>query len=131
MTTPSYESTVDHFGLTDQQLGAECRDEHLRLLASRLNSWRNIDFQLEKGVLDAIDHEPLDDEGKRRKLLERWKEAYGHEATYERLVRCLVDSQRMDLAGFVCGTCKKAREGKLQMYILLPLCIAMFWQLIN
>lgn len=121
MTTPSYESTVNHFGLTDQQLLTECRDEDLRLLASRLNNWRNIDLQLEKGALDAIDHEPLDEEGKRRKLLERWKETFGHEATYERLVRCFVDSQRMDLAGFVCSICKKAREGELQMYILLRL----------
>lgn len=112
MTSPSYERTVDHFGLTDRQLSAECPDDHLRLLASRLNKWRNIDLQLEKGVLDAIDHEPLDEEGKRRKLLERWKEAYGHEATYCRLVRCLVDSQRMDLADLVCEACKKATEGE-------------------
>lgn len=112
MATPSYESTVNHFGLAVCQLQAECRDEHLRALASRLNKWRNIEWQLEKGVLDAISHEPLDEEGKKRKLLERWKEVYGHEATYERLVRCLVESQRIDLADFVCDTCKKAFGGK-------------------
>ena len=108
MSAPSFESVVAHYGLTGGQLHAECGDDVLRSLAPRMNRWRNIDLELDSGVVDAIERESsTDDEGKRRKLLERWKEKFGHEATYERLVRDFVASDRSDLAGIVCEACKK------------------------
>lgn len=98
---------MNHHSLTTSQLQAVCQDDALRTLAPQMNSWRNVDLGLEKGVLEAIDHEPLDEEGKRRKLLERWKEMLGHEATYERLIGCLLVSKRTDLADVVCeAACK-------------------------
>jgi hypothetical protein len=73
-----------------------------------MNRWRNVDLELESAVVDAIERESsTDEEGKRRKLLERWKEIYGHEATFERLVSSLIASGRADLAGGACEACKK------------------------
>ena len=108
MSAPSFESTVAHHGLTGDQLRTECGDDVLRSLAPRMNRWRNVDLELESAVVDAIERESsTDEEGKRRKLLERWKEIYGHEATYERLVRGFIASGRADLAGNACEACKK------------------------
>ena len=108
MSAPTFKSMVDYHGLTHDQLCTVCGDDVLRSLAPRMNRWRNVDLELDSGVVDAIETESnTDEEGKRRKLLERWKEVYGHEATYERLVRGFIASSRADLAGNVCEACKK------------------------
>ena len=52
--------------------------------------------------MDAIDHECTAEEGKRRELLERWQQSYGYQATYERLINCLLKASRADLADVVC-----------------------------
>ena len=108
MSAPTFKSVVDHHGLTGDQLCTVCGDDVLRSLAPRINRWKNVDLELDSGVVDAIDREGnIDEEGKRRRLLERWKEIYGHEATYERLVRGFLASSRADLADTVCKACKK------------------------
>ena len=108
-SVPTYESTLEHYGLTDTQLKEKCRECVLRKLASKLDRWREmaIHLKLEKGVTDSVDGERLEEEGKRYRLLERWTQISGHKATYERLVRCLLEATRADLAEFVCETIKE------------------------
>lgn len=104
MNGPTYESTLEHYGLTDTQLKVKCSEYVLRKLASKLDRWREIaiHLKLEKGVTDSVDGEHLNEEGKRYRLLERWTQILGHKATYERLVRCLLEATRADLADIVC-----------------------------
>ena len=116
-TAPTYEKMVEHHGLSSHQLQEPCPDDVLHTLAKKMNRWQNVavDLELDKIVVDAIEiKQQIDEEGKRRNLLERWKEKFGHAATYERLTRCLVKSERADLADLVCEECKKLvpRPGK-------------------
>lgn len=110
MSAPTYEKMVEHHKLSSSQLQTTCPDDVLHKLAKKMNRWQSVapDLELEnlKTVIDAIEREQIDDEGKRRNLLERWKETFGHEATFKRLTRCLINSSRADLAGFVCNECK-------------------------
>ena len=99
----SYESLVRNYNLSERQLQVECSEKVFRVLAKNLTKWRNLEpyLELDKGVLDAIDHESLDEEGKRRELLGRWRESYGPDATCEKLIRCLLNASRADLADAV------------------------------
>ena len=106
--THSYEAMVASYGLTTNQLCTVCNDDVLQSLAPRMNQWQSIDLKLDSEVMDAIDGESsTDEEGKCCKLLECWKEKYKHKATYERLVRSLMASNRADLAKSVCKACKR------------------------
>ena len=100
----SYESIKTHYKLSDLQLQKECCNGVILALASELTKWRNVlpYLELDKGVMDAIDHECTAEEGKRRELLERWKQSYGYQATYERLINCLLKASRADLVDVVC-----------------------------
>ena len=107
---PTYESTLKHHGLTDEQMQVECSDGVILALVQHMRGWRNIApyLEVDDSVVDAIVNEPTtDDEGKRRKFLERWKEKFGHVATLERLTRCFISSGKAALADVVCEERKK------------------------
>ena len=105
---PTYEAMLEHHNLSSSQLQVQCPDHVLRSLAKKMTRWKNIavDLEVDESAVETIEKEK-DEEGKGRKLLERWKEIFGHEATFERLARCLVNSKRANLADFVCEECKK------------------------
>ena len=108
MSAPTYESTLQFHGLSVEQMKDECCDEVLHALAKKMNRWRNIRLGVDKGVIEGIENDrSTDDEGKRNKLLERWKQKFGHDATYERMVRALMKSERTDLADVVCEELKE------------------------
>ena len=90
-TAPTYEKMVEHHGLSSHQLQEPCPDDVLHALAKKMNRWQNIavDLELDKIAVDAIEKEQIDEEGKRRNLLERWKEKFGHTATYIRALDTL------------------------------------------
>ena len=103
VSAPTYEGTLTHYGLSFGQMKIECADELIQALPVKMNRWRTIHLGLDKGVVDAIENDRvMDDEGKRQQLLERWKERFGHEATYYRLARSFFESKRVDLVGTVC-----------------------------
>ena len=103
-----YESVVDHHcsksNLEKSQLQEKCSENVLVAVASKMTRWRNMEphLQLDQGVVDDIDKGSYDEEGKKRELLYRWRERYGHKATYEKLIRCLMNASRADLADVVC-----------------------------
>ena len=107
---PSYEKIVSHHGLAKEHMEERITDEVLFQLARKMTRWRSIDLGLEKSVVDTVERDPnTQEEDKQKKLLERWKEAYGPEATYQRLATSFSDSRRADLADAVCI----ARKGML------------------
>ena len=92
---------VANHGLSADQLRAICSDDVLSTLAPQMT---NRKFEPESGVVDDIERESDADEGGER---QHWKEIYGHEATYEQLVRGFIASDRSDLADSVCKACKR------------------------
>ena len=67
-----------------------------------MNDWRAIFLGVDKGKIDAIEKDTTDEEGKRRKFLECWKQKLGHRATCELLTCSFIQSGRADLADAVC-----------------------------
>ena len=75
---------------------------------------------MEKSVVDSIQDQNKADEEKCLELLHRWKEKFGHGATYERLIRSFVDSRRADLADKVCEEfLKRKPEGECTVLLFL------------
>lgn len=101
--SPSYEATLEHHGITSAQMQQQCSDEVIKALAPKMTNWRAINLVgVDRGKVDAIEKDTTDEEGKRRKYLECWKQKLGHKATCERLARGFIQSGRTDLADAVC-----------------------------
>ena len=99
---PSYEATLKHHRMAPTHMQRQCSDEVISALAPKMNDWRAIILGVDKGKIDAIEKDSTDEEGKRRKYLEYWKQTLGHRATCERLARVFIQSGRADLADAVC-----------------------------
>ena len=99
---PTYEATLEHHGIMPAQMQRQCSDEIISAVAPRMNDWRAIVLGVDKGKIDAIEKDTTDEEGKRRKFLECWKQKLGHRATCELLTRSFIQSGRADLADAVC-----------------------------
>ena len=98
---------VKKYKISEQNLKEKCHSDVRLAVASELTKWRNVaPYLLQERchvAVDAIDCEPnLDEEGKRKKLLERWGEICGSEATHEKLIGALVSAGKTDLAEIVC-----------------------------
>ena len=103
---PTYESTLRHYGLTNEQMKIECSDGVILAIVRQMKGWRNIApyLKVDDSVVDAM---AVDEERKRRELLERWKATFGHEATLERLARSFISAGQASLADLVCEERKK------------------------
>ena len=109
-SAPTYESTLEHYHLTNEQMQIKCSDEIILALVPMLHGWHNIAPYLEvdgSNVDSIVKDSTTDDEGKRSKLLRRWKEMFGHKATCERLARGFIKSGNAALADLVCEELKK------------------------
>ena len=113
----SYKSVVGHYHLSDSQLREKCNEKVLEALAPKLGEWRDIRPHLgvDRNVGTAIEHDQPTEEAKRRQLLYRWKQINGHQATYEKLIRALMQASRTDLAGTVCEIYASTGENYLLM----------------
>ena len=116
-TTPSYEGTLQHHGLSEDDMREECSDEFVLWLAKKMIRWQRVDLGLDRGVVAGIKSDSSDEEGRRHQLLERWKEKFGHEATYGKLVRSFMQSEMANMADTVCKWRKKTlgSGGKLPL----------------
>ena len=99
---PSYEATLKHHRIEPTHMQRQCSDEVISALAPKMDGWRAIILGVDKGKIDAIEKDATDEEGKRRKYLDCWKQKLGHKATCERLTRVFIQSGRVDLADAVC-----------------------------
>ena len=73
--------------------------------------------------MDAISKDTaIDEEGKRRKFLERWKGKFGHAATLERLARSFINCMRT--AHSMCELRNREEESRdiVQEFPLLLVC---------
>ena len=124
---PTYESTLRHHGLTNEQMKIECSGGVILALVRHIIGWRNIApyLEVDDSVVDVM---AVDEERKRRELLERWKVKFGHEATLERLARCFISAGKAALADLVCEERKKTLlpAGELA-WLHTPMHWRLFW----
>ena len=100
---------LKHSSLDRDKLRVEITNSKVFALARKMNDWEKIYFgeKLTEAILGEIKKDAIDEDGRRRTVLTRWKELYGHEATYEQLLLRYVESGRMDLADLLCKEYKK------------------------
>ena len=105
---PTYEQILNRHGLKRREMQRRCSGDELFPIAREMIRWRSIDLGLQKGIINSIENDPTTgEEEKQIKLLERWRESYGHDATYDRLAYSFCSSNRVDLADVVCEMRKK------------------------
>ena len=99
---------VKKFNLSEEQINEECSLDTIPELPKAMTEWRNISPYLfpmkkEEQIVEAINQDlTLNDEGRRYKLLTRWKQFHGSEATYKKLIEAFLSAYRRDLAEIVC-----------------------------
>ena len=98
----------------------KCRHDVRLAVAKKMSEWRNVVPYLlpeNEEVEDEIHLGPWDEKGKRNRLLERWIEICGLDATHEKLICAFVAAERIDLAEIVC---EKIGEFVDCMYRIAP-----------
>ena len=99
---------VERFNLSDEQINKECSPNIFLKIHKKMTEWRNIApylFKFKKGeeIVETINQDLiLNDWGRRRKLLTHWKQLYGADATYKKLINAFLSADRRDLAEIVC-----------------------------
>ena len=101
---------VRQFNLSEEQVNEECSFAILLKVHKKMSGWRNtvpylFTMEKEEEIMETINQDlTLDDVGRRRKLLVRWKQFHGSEATYKKLIEAFLSADRRDLAEIVCQT---------------------------
>ena len=92
-------------GLGAEELSKPCDDRLFPLLANFVHPWRLVFSSLLSEVdLDDIDQEKQSrsEQEKRVAALRKWKARKGHEATYDSLVKAVLDHGKVDQAEMLC-----------------------------
>ena len=104
----SYAVVIKQFNLSEQQINEKCSLDTIPEVHKEMTEWRNISPYLfpikkEEQIVETINQDmTLDDVGKRRKLLVRWKQFHGSDATYKNLIEAFLSADRRDLAEIIC-----------------------------
>ena len=124
-------SIAKQIGLGSEELNAPCEDSFFPLLASIIHPWREVFASLLTEVdLSDIDVENSgrSEQEKRIAALRKWKARNGQGATYEVLVRALLDIGKVDRAETLCGQLQALQGVVLKLHdtgnntMLIPQC---------
>ena len=123
MEVPTAQELVTKYGLSQEELSPRVTHDLLVAITMVMNSWRDIAPHM---YLEATEREDIAEKGRspqeqRLMMLEKWKEKFGNDASFFKLVEVLLQAKRRDLADKVCDFFKK--KGK---FVLL--CIQVFIQ---
>ena len=117
-------SIAKKIGLGSEELNTPCKDSFFPFLASIIHPWREVFASLLTEVdLDDIDLENSgrSEQEKRIAALRKWKARNGQGATYEVLVRALLNIGKVDQAETLCS----------QLLVLQGITAAYYQGLIN
>ena len=90
-------------------LDMECSKEHIYIIAKFNFDWRTVGRRLIAAkTINDIDREEHSEQDKRDRMLERWLEIKGPEATYRRLITVFKDVENNQVAEEV----RKLVEGR-------------------
>ena len=113
-------STAKKIGLGSEELNRPCEDYLFPKLADLVHPWREVFASLLTPVdLDDIDSENYgrSEQAKRIAALHKWKNRNGQGATYEILVRVLLNIGKVDQAEIMC-TRLLAQQGTVAAVLL-------------
>ena len=99
MSAPTYEELLVQHGLEKSIMRQTLSDEHLRQFSLSLDTWEKLArfLRMTSPDITNIKNQGDVDEQKIR-MLETWKQRHGSKATYEAMVKALLQISRIDLA---------------------------------
>ena len=120
MANVTLEQLKEHTGVTDEQLGSVCSNEHLNKIADDIENYLQYAHAL--GLKDRQIAEIRTNVGltfllKTQKVLLMWKNDNIFTATYQRLVEAALLLGHGTLAGKICQLCKGTYVHLITFYI--------------
>ena len=104
MSGVTLDELLDKVGVKSTQLEEVCSDEHLRIIAQSLESWRELSVHL--GLFGAdvevIEGDRCSVPVKRQQMLKKWREKFDFKATYRVLIEGLLSIGNAKMAHTVC-----------------------------
>ena len=99
MAVPTYDELLAHYELDSSTMRETFDDKHLRQFSLTLDIWETLAKFLEMPTSDIANIKSQGDAvGQSLKMLEHWKQRRGSMATYEAMVKVLLQISRTDLA---------------------------------
>ena len=99
MAVPTYDELLDHCDVEKSIMKQTVDDKHLRQFSLMLDIWETLAKFLEMPTSDIANIKSQGDAIEQKlKMLECWKQRRGSMATYEAMVKVLLQISRTDLA---------------------------------
>ena len=99
MAIPTYDELLAHYEVDSSTMRETCDDKHLRQFSLTLDIWETLAKFLEMPTSDIANIKSQGDAVVQSlKMLEHWKQRRGSMATYEAMVKVLLQISRTDLA---------------------------------
>ena len=111
MAVPTYDELLAHFDVKKSVMKLTFNDKHLREFSLKLDTWERLARFLEMPSPDiAKIKSQVDVEEQKIRALECWKQRCGSMATYEAMVKALLQISRTDLAEKVITLIQSSRS---------------------
>ena len=97
-------SLLEHCRLKEEDCSKKVTDKHLQKICSFCTKWRDLYPHLDMKQIDvsSAERDGNDEDEKRQRFLDRWQSKKGRDATYEKLMRGLLEIERKEEAESVC-----------------------------
>ena len=95
---------IQKYKLTDRLLQRKCSEDHMHNIAAFI-SWSEVGYYLcniEGQDIEDIDKDCRSQQQKRWKLLNKWEEGNGDDATYDALITAMLRARKRSEATDVC-----------------------------
>ncbi len=111
---PTYQSIVDHVGVSETLLSRQCSSEHLRRIAALVPNWQELAMSLgvQKGYIIDInsDRQLTGPVMKAQSVLDQWYRSNGFMASHKMLIQAFISQGDADLAERVCRIAKQGQK---------------------
>ena len=112
MAAVTVDELVKQTSIQPERLDEKVNNDHLLKIALFLRSWRLVALHLGLSDIDVSDleKEGKDEQEKRIKALQKWKDKFAFKATYRMLVEVLLQLSMADTAENICHILKGSYE---------------------
>lgn len=112
MAGVTIDELVKQTSIQPERLDEKVNNDHLRKIALLLRSWRLVALHLGLSDIDVSDleKEGKDEQERRIKALQKWKEKFAFKAKYKELVEVLLQLSMADTAENICHILKGSYE---------------------
>ena len=99
------QNLLQHYELKIEYTKQKCSENFLTSkVAAKIVDWKALAPHLGMSDADvvAIQRDGVDEDDRRRKLLQRWLQRNGREATYYKLIEAFIDAENRHIADEIC-----------------------------